>query len=273
MKSAINIPFKSSSKSPVDLLIEIGDFGFTLLWTSNQLATIDGFAVYVFEENDNQKERIESILNSSQIKGVDFNSVKIRYNYSASLLVPEKHFQASLNEQMLSLVYGKNEEGEINNDVVALKNIHNIYRVPTSINHLLATTFSTSTSLHSTSLQINHQIADSSLYCIVFHESIKVIVYHEGKLQLVQQFKYQVPNDVVYHLLNVCQQHQLNPSIISCRLSGMIVKESNLFEALYNCFLDISFMDTKELKYASEEFNELPSHFFSHLIELATCEL
>jgi len=125
LKSAINIPFKSSSKSPVDLLIEIGDFGFTLLWTSNQLATIDGFAVYVFEENDNQKERIESILNSSQIKGVDFNSVNIRYNYSASLLVPEKHFQSSLNEEMLSLVYGKNEEGEINNDVVALKNEEN----------------------------------------------------------------------------------------------------------------------------------------------------
>ncbi len=270
MKSAIHIPFKSSAKSLVDLLIEVGDFGITLLWTSNQLESIDGFAVYVFDENDNQAESIESILNSNQIKGGDFKSVKIRYNYSASLLVPEKYFQSSLNEGMLSLLYGKNDEVEIKNDFVALNNIHNIYRVPKSISQLLATTFSTSTSLHSTSLQINYKKEDSSLYCIVFHESIKVILYHEGKLQMVQQFKYQVPNDVVYHLLNVCQQHQLNPSIVSFRLSGMIVKESNLFEALYNCFLDISFMDTKEHQFAS---HELPSHFFSHLIELATCEL
>jgi hypothetical protein len=106
-----------------------------------------------------------------------------------------------------------------------------------------------------------------------------VLLYINGTIQIVQQFSFSTPEDALYHIVNTCQQHNVIASKTQLRLSGMIVKDSNLYNQFYNYFLDIEFEEsalqltqTEEVA-QSEEVENFPSHFFNHLIELAICEL
>lgn len=273
LKTVFNIPFNSNSKDDIDLLIELSNNGIILYWTSDQSKKSEGYAVYVFEENDNHKTTIEEIFKSINASNNKYTSVKVCYNYKESILVPEKHHDSNLNNEMLSLIYGEDFSSVQNSEFVNTKAIHNIYRVPAHHKTSIENCFNNYSSVHSTSLQIKNEVDGDIINCIVYQEIIKVLVYKKSHLQLVQQYQYTGPNDVAYHVLNICKQFELNPSSTPLRLSGMIVKDSQLYQSLYNCFLDIDFLAPSNQIKIADQLSHLPNHFFSHLTELVSCEL
>ena len=273
LKTVFNIPFNSNLTNDIDLLIELSNNGVILFWTSAQSQKSEGYVFYVFEENDNPKSAIEEVFKSSNVTKSKFKSVKVCYNYKESILIPQKHYNSNLNKDMLSIVNGEDFSAIEISELVNTKSIQNIYRVPAHHKTSIENNFKNYSSVHSTSLQIKNEIEGDLISCIVYQEMIKVLVYKKSQLQLVQQYKYTGPNDVAYHVLNICKQFELNPSSTPLRLSGMIVKESQLYQSLYNCFLDIDFTTPSNQIQIAEQLSHLPNHFFSHLTELVSCEL
>ena len=273
MKTTFNIPFNSNSNKDIDLLIELSNTGIILFWTSDQSKIIEGYSVYVFEENENSNTAVEDVFKSLSATKNKYKSVKVCYNYKESILVPEKYMDSNLNKEMLSLIYGEDFNAVQISELVNSKSIHNLYRVPAYTKTGIENSFKNYSAVHSTSLQIKNEFEGDLINCIVYQEMIKVLVYKKSQLQLVQQYKYTGPNDVVYHVLNICKQFELNPSSTPMRLSGMIVKDSQLYQALYNCFLDINFSTPSNQIQIADQLSHLPNHFFSHLTELVSCEL
>ena len=160
----------------------------------------------------------------------------------------------------------------LNNDLVTSAIIYNHYRIPKEIAAVFTERFPKAVFFHSTSLQLEQLNQETDLlYCIIYHNSLKTILYKEGKLQIVQQFNYTIPEDVAYHLLNICEQFAVKPSEIPLRLSGMIDEHSKLYIELYNYFLNIHFENVADGIYTTDEMKTLPAHFFSHLTSLALC--
>ncbi len=273
LKTGCNIPIKTGESTPVHLILELGDFGLSVMWFTKNPISIKGLSVYIFEDEDDYVENIKSIFKSSNIESTNPASIQICYNYKESMLVPDKYYQSELNDHMLSLLNGDSDDTFIKDDHIENFAIHNIYRIPQNIYSLIQHQFPNASAIHSSSLQIQQKKEGHFLYCVVFYDAIKVILYVDGLLNLVQQFKYSSPEDVAYHLLNTCQQHDMKPSEIKLRLYGMIVKDSNLYQQLHNYFLDIDFITIPEEINVRQEINDLPAHFFSHLTELATCVL
>lgn len=273
LKTVFNIPFNSNSTYDIDLLIELSNNGVILFWTSAQFQKTEGYAFYAFEENDNPKSAIEEVFKSSIVTKNKYKSVKVCYNYKESLLVPQEHYNSNLNKEMLSIINGEDFSAIEISELVKTKSIQNIYRVPAHHKTSIDNSFKNYSSVHSTSLQIKNEVEGDLISCIVYQEMIKVLFYKKSQLQLVQQYKYTGPNDVAYHLLNICKQFELNPSSTPLRLSGMIVKDSQMYQSLYNCFLDIEFSTPSNQVQIADQLNHLPNHFFSHLTELVSCEL
>lgn len=273
LKSGYNIPLKDTTNQSLQLLIEMGDFGISLIWTDTQKKQIAALAIFIFEDEDDKVEQIRNTLNNFGIIGNEHNGLKIFYNFKESMLVPSKYYREDLNEQMLSLLFGENDEAVIRTDKIDHLEIYNIYRLPIELNHFITNNFPQVDSFHSTSCQIIQDFTSTEMICIVFYNSIKVLLYIDGHLYLVQQFKYNGPEDVAYHLLNICKQHDLQPTEIKLHISGMIVQDSMLFHHLYNYFLHIDFISMSDQIKMKEDVIDLPTHFFSHLTELATCEL
>ena len=272
LKSGYNIPLKDTANQSLQLLIELGDFGISLIWTDTQKKQIAALAVFIFEDEDDKVEQIRNTINKFVITGKEQKSLKIFYNFRESMLVPSKYYNEELNEQMLSLLFGENDDAVIRTDKLDNLEIYNIYRLPIELDKFITNTFPQVNSFHSTSCQIIQDFNSTEMVCIVFYNSIKVLLYIDGHLYLVQQFKYNGPEDVSYHLLNICKQHDLQPTEIKLHISGMIVQDSTLFQHLYNYFLHIDFISMSNQIKLKEDINDLPAHFFSHLTELATCE-
>ncbi len=273
LKLGYNIPLKDSGNQSLQLLIELGDFGFSLIWTDTQKKQIAAIAVYIFEEEDDKIEQIRNTFINAVIPGKDQKGVKIFYNFKESMIIPTKYYNEDLNEQMLSLLFGENENSVIRTDKLDKLQICNIYRLPAELDHFITSSFPQVNYIHSSSCQIQQQFSATEMVCIVFYNAIKVMLYIDGHLHLVQQFKYNGPEDVSYHLLNICKQHDLQPTEIKLHISGMIVQDSILFQHLYNYFLHIDFIAVSDQIKMKDDINDLPAHFFSHLTELATCEL
>ena len=92
LKTGCNIPLNSVENSPIQLVMEIGNFGISLMWINSLSMEISGLSVYVFEANEDPDDRIRFILQSEEFKNAGATSVKLFYNYKESLLVPDKYF-------------------------------------------------------------------------------------------------------------------------------------------------------------------------------------
>lgn len=273
LKTAFNIPVTKDSNTPLDLLIEIGQNGIACMWLSNHPLTVQGLVMYHLEENDQLPEMLTSIFESPAMTAVTPSSVHICYNFKESLLVPDLYHEQGLNCAMLSLMFGEQDAALVETEAIARNSFHNVYRVPAEAAAMIKKHFQGAVFHHSTSLQLTEKVKEDLLQCIVFHNCIKVILHKDGQLQLVQQFGYSKPDDVAYHLINTCQQHNCIPGDIKLRLCGMVDRDSILYNRLHNYFLHIDFAEIAPGINVQEAISDLPAHFFSHLTNLAACVL
>ena len=273
MKAAFDIFPDVSGTISHHLLIETGSYGISLLWFTKDPFKVAGVATYNFPD-DEIVMNLQTILKSVEGLLNQLLSVTICYDFKKSILVPAQYDHSSVHEETLSLVYGEVNNAAINKDFITSANIYNYYSVPKEVHSVLSGKFPAATVFHSSSLQL--ELLNNTtglLYCILFHNVLKVILYKEGKLQIVQQFNYRTPEDVLYHLLNVCERHHISPSESELRLTGMIDEHSKLYMELYQYFLNITFENPADTVYTSPGFKNFPAHFFSHLTALASCVL
>ena len=241
MKKALHTPFDIKDNVELLLLIEVGDFTISLVWSTFKTKNIIGIEVFNIEEQEEFYTFFLDVVNEIKRFNNQIKKTRVRYNLKESLLVPTIYYHVSLNKEMLDLLYGENDLTIIKSDEVKEVGFYNIYRIPKALDDLLNNHFCAIEEKHSTSNQIRTDVNGNQLFCIVSHNRIKAFLYKGNNLQIVQQFNYQSFEDVIYHLLNICEQHSMNPSEVKLQLKGLIVKESKLFQELHNYFLDIDF--------------------------------
>ena len=271
MKAVFNIPPSSVSKGSLHLLIEMGSYGVSFLWYTRNPVYIRGIAVYNFNSS-HIESHIDRILQAQLNNITGLASVTISYDLKENVLLPSAYNHEPAIHSALTLLHGDAEDIIVNNDHITSAGIYNHYRIARSIEIIFGKQFPGAIRFHSTSLQTEHfSNGGNGIYCIVFHNCIKVILMNDKKLQLVQYFDYSIPEDVAYHLLNTCEQHNIKSSDITLTLSGMIDEQSKLYTELYQYFSNISFQNNPAGVNVPDEIKQWPEHFFSHLILLAVC--
>ena len=275
MKAAFNILPVKNENEPLHLLVEAGCYGISFIWFTKSPGDIKGLAVYNFVNSVSPSEiaeEINNVLRSHPVFSEPNASVTICYDFKESLLVPGEYHKQQTDKAMLGLVYDSDNNSDIKTDTVRDINIFNAYAVDKKIAAVLSGKFPAAAIYHSTSLHLEKiRPSGHQLYCIIFHNSLKVFLFKEGALQLVQQFTCSKPVDVTYHLLNCCGQYDMNATDVSLQLSGMIDAHSILYNELYKYFLNISFQQQDAAIIVHDKIKFYPEHFFSHLTALVSC--
>ncbi len=245
-----------------------------LIYTQNPM-TLVGF--YKFELDTNTigidyAEAIKTIINSEIVLQQNYATTNIFYNFLYSSLVPTKYFVDTEKEKVLTLMFGIDadtfcfQENVVNND------IKNIYRISTNIYDTINNILSNNSFKHSTTAQIPlGKYLVNTIECIVYGNNIKVLLFKEGNIHIVQFFEYVTPIDVSYHLLNVCERFTISPNDVQLILSGMIEENSNLYSDIYKYFLHISFASLPADILITEDMKAMPNHFYTNLTALAQC--
>lgn len=274
MKSAFKILTQNESLSPQNLFVEIGYEGISFVITSKSPFAVQGILIFNFARDMAPKEiaeEVNKITSEEQVLMKEYETININYNFTESSLVPDKYFREEDAPLILTRLFG-DSPSEVFIDEIPDKLIRNIYRIDKKLIQTFNRIYPGSNYYHSTSIQLKTLSPEvSCLHCFVSHNRVKVILVKDNVIQLVQQFIYNTPADVAYHLLNTCAQHDLLPEDVDCRLCGMIDEKSNLYNELYKYFLYTSFQKLTPDIAVTEEILQYPPHFFSQLIFSAKC--
>jgi len=261
------------------LLMEVSanSFSYVLL----NLRGMRPIAIKYFQWNQFKTELLQDVLqeiiDQDELLAINPDETFLVYNFPESNLVPEKLFSIDANKQLTELVYGNLDKNLILSEKIPWWEFHNVYRIPTDAHRLLQKKFSAGRYWHFYSLQLKcHKMFNAReepqyLKVFFYPDKIVVMIFKSGKLQLVQSFLYHDVKDVVYHLLNCCHQLNMSQDEIILELSGLIERDSTLYDELQKYFLHISFEEIEDSIKMTDELKEFPRHYFSSLLKMALC--
>lgn len=106
------------------------------------------------------------------------------------------------------------------------------------------------------------QVAEASIvYLFLYPQYFTLAAFKQNKLQLAQTKKYHKPEDVLYFILNVCKQYEIEKNTAVC-CGGFIDEKSNLYDVLFQYLEEFQLMKTEETRFATGEFSQYAKHYF-----------
>jgi Protein of unknown function (DUF3822) len=275
LKVAFKIPPFIEDISATHLLVELSDDEVSFLIFSTMPLALQGFYVYELAKNIHPVDYVNELKSLITEEGVfhqAFASVKVCYNFNTCTLVPKDFFVEAEKENMLDLIFGKDASAYCFYEDVLDNDMKIVYRVSSKIYETVNELFPKNKFAHASSMQLQaSKLNGDRLECIVYHNSIKLLLCKNNQLQIVQFFDYEIPIDVSYHLLNVCERFGVSPSEVKLVLSGMIDAKSNLYDDMHKYFLNIQFATLPLDTEVSAGMQAHPTHFYHNLTALAQC--
>lgn len=271
MKTAFSILPEPGAGKRFDLLIEAGRDCIAMLWYSKETSTLEGFSLYQPGElltDDALSAAIQRLLATENFPNYD--ACRIFFNFKESVLIPSHLQYQQGREDLLQLMFGEDRSSVVLKEDTLSGSAINLYRVPAALNNAFNDRFYGSSVKHSNSCQLA-AAKKYDLYCIVYPNSVKIILHKDGRLQLAQLFDYKNPSDVSYYLLQACKTHEMNAAQATICLSGFVDKDSQLYQEIYRYFMQIDLLQVPGEITVTEKMQELPSQFYSFLIPLLQC--
>ena len=271
---SFNIQAPKIYTNPAQLFIEAGPMGisFVILNTGDCFQAV---VMYTFPNKLTEaevNEELEDILKGEPLMKKQYKKIHIIWTYPESILVPPDLFDRDNNAAMLNLVFGDVVKGNVQHEFLYKHNLHNTYRVPGSAAKIFEELLPSATQSHQYSLLVDQlRKGGNELFVLFYTGSLTLMLCKDDKLQVIRNFTYNTPEDIIYHLLNVCRSFDVEPEAAKLRLSGMVDKRSNLYAAVHKYFLQIEFENLPANFTVAEELKSQPPHFFSHLFYQALC--
>ncbi len=215
------------------------------------------------------KEDLADFLTSYPVLNDSFYQVQVAYDFPQSVMYSSKEFkQEDAGLLLNSLSFNSSNVNAIT-EPIAEWQFYNNYAVPKEIQEWVNKIFSVSKFRHQYSLEMNNLnsvSAGGSMLIDFRKDDFTMVVAKDSKFLLAQTFDYSTPADVLYYLLKICQQFSLSQQELQLQLSGLIDKQSSLYNELYQYFINVEFRQA-----SWNVSNEYPAHFFTSLNDLAKC--
>jgi hypothetical protein len=252
-----------------NLICEVSPDSFSFVFENDSQKKFHGLSAYQFSKGSDISRHVKQLFNEHPLLGKSYKKVFISWAGEECALLPGELYKPGENEMLLNTLHGDLEESAISTDVIADKNIYNVYRMPAALHKTLVDQFPLATFTHQNSTLIKQALTGEGMRIIFYSDRFTVAYTGEGKLKLINTFAYHSAADVVYHLQNIFKQFGLNN--VQLKLGGMIDPSGELASELKHYFGTIIFEGfPEEYEYAAG-LKSLPPHYFSHLFSLAQC--
>lgn len=106
------------------------------------------------------------------------------------------------------------------------------------------------------------------IYLFFYPRYFTICLFKQNKLHYLNLAEYITPEDVLYFILNLCKQYEVEKNAaIQC--GGFINNTSKLYETLYQYLEGFQLLHIDETSFAGDEFKEYPAHYFIPYINYA----
>ncbi len=257
------------------LILEVGKSHIALVLV-NTNKIINGFELFTFVENEATVDKLfTAIGNTSRFLNHSFDSVKIYINHELCLPVPSDKFSKGVSNDYLNMIFGFDNHSTVHTDLIEIQpQLVCLYRVSQELLDLLIPRFTnieikhTWTNILKTITTLTGMSSLPFIYVQFYNTYFITAVVKDGILQLIQNFIYENPEDVLYQLLNVAAQHQLDTNIVEVRVCGVLDPNYKLYRELSNYFKNIV-SEKIDPTYSLINVNDYPGHYFTPFFNLA----
>jgi hypothetical protein len=273
----------STDESVIDagkacLVVELGNKLFSYILYNKESKQLKALRHYPLDQLPGKtvSEAVEEIIAEDEILRNNFNDAIIIYNYPESNLVPAAFFDINVNKSLIDTIYGDVYKGLVLSEKIDAWDIYNVYRVPREIHGLVQRKFSAGKYWHFYTLflsAVNKEEENEHGVCklIFYPDRFIAAVVHDRKLQLLNTFSYETPEDVAYYVLSVARQLDLDPNAMLIEISGLIDEKSALYSELLKYFREVHCESSGGGIETSDLLESYPAHYFSPLLKLAVC--
>lgn len=253
------LPFEPGSKR---LLLEISPEMVSVILYDKQQNTPE--AVEIFQGPYNDQEDWQSMVDKSRLLSYTGLETQVFYSHPEMIPVPAKLYNPSAAKAQLELFFGSKLTIHSGGDVLEKEGMVVAWQIPSVVNSFLAGHFNIFQARHVVSALISswQPGEDAEGRVVVYKNMAWMLLWSQGKLQIAKPVVFEEPDDLSWHLLNVCRQYELDPGSVNWKVSGMIEENAPLWKAITR-FLD----PVTPLSPGVQVPEELPGHYFAHLLE------
>lgn len=275
MNTVFEIMPSSYDPEKCALICEVSNEGFSYCIRNEDEKSYVGLAIYHF---DSTKPAVgfpialQVLFHQHDIFSKKFRKVCVGFSVPQSVLIPFSMYDRDKNQTLMNLLFGDIEtENVILSDIISEQSLYNSYRLSAATVEMVKNQFPQATMTHQYSLILKNFSGNADRMSVIFYtQKVVVHVFSQGKHFLLNSFDFNTANDISYILLNICKQLKIKK--IHLVLSGLVEENSALYDEIYKYFDDIEFAPFRKEYSYSEEITKFPSHYFSHIFDIDSCE-
>lgn len=270
-----------SEEYKLSILLSQNGFSFTLFHP--EINFFSGLASFDYKGSKKINEYctgLRKLSENNEYLTLKYSDISILYETSKTTLIPFPVFSETDKEQFSTFNFNRNPEDVVMFDKLTNLEAYNVFLIPEEIQKILTSLFPgckihshTSALIESTLLYCKNLPVKKRAFVNVRKTSIDIIITEGNKLLYQNSFSYMSKEDFIYYILLVLEQLKINPEEIDLNLSGLIEKDSKLFEIAFKYIRNVRFEKLSETFLYSYVIKEIPEHYFLNLININRCEL
>ncbi len=230
-----------------------------------------GFEVFKLVDTDSNWDDVFSQFKYfSELFKNNVGKIYVVHENVESVLIPTELFNANSTQEYLKLVYGEKENSIcFSNQLKHEETIVNVFRIDSVLYESLCANFKISQHFHSYTsllqLVFQHKLYQGKNWIkLVFYEKYFIVtLIKDDQLQLIQTFNYQSSEDVLYHIMNVINQHDILIDSLNVLISGKIDLDKTTYILIQQYFSNIEIEKSESGNALSEKLSAYPSHYFT----------
>lgn len=231
-----------------------------------------------FDTQNNMSARIREVYIEDKNLSLTYKRIRVAADSKVYTLIPEALYKPEDEIACLSQVTVLKEDQYIFSNLVLKTGIRNIAALDKSIASSLSSFFGGHWLYHSLTPLISGyryiaQNKSGKQLFVNLHPTVAQIVLFDGKdLIFTNQFDFQTAQDLLYYLMLVFDQFNLDQEEVPVLISGFLLIDSEIYQAMYKYIRHIDFVHTPAHLHFPEPFRSLDHHFYFDLYSLTLCE-
>ncbi|MEX0966998.1 MAG: DUF3822 family protein [Bacteroidia bacterium] len=207
-----------------------------------------------------------------------YKTITFCISHRKATLVPQSLFLPELLKNYYELNHPYTPAEELNSASLKKSQAELVYAVERYMSQGIRKHFPNAKIIHAAAPFLENTMARSKnekaplAFVDVDQTHFRIAVKRGDTLELYNTFQYKTKTDLLYYLLFVSDQAQLNPDKDTYYFSGFLYKNSETFDLLFEYFRNIEFTPLPNSFHYSYRFNAIPAHFYATVFSLPLCE-
>lgn len=203
-------------------------------------------------------EKLSGLLTDTDLLNRSYRSVSAGLITKEHTLIPTGLFEPGHENKYLGFTHEIEEEVTTHHDDLMLANAKNIYSMPETTKGIITKAFPNVKLVHASSVLIEsclkeyREVKGNVVVLNVRQSTFDQIIVSGSKLQFVNTFEYQTPEDIAYYTLHTCEQLKLKKDETRFRIMGTSEYYEKCAKFLRDYMKDLSTCSrTSDYAYAS----------------------